>query len=509
MSGASRQVLSGAILSYLGIGLSIVGGFLVTPLIIGHLGRSLYGVFTLSMSVVTLLTFDFGLNSAVARFVAYFEARGDRASALAVMRIVRSLYLVFSLLLLLSSALVWFGAPTLFSALTEEEVADFRVAFALASGIMVLNFPLLPANGTLQGLGRFVALRGSDVLWRLATICVSVTVVYAKLSMFTLVVGLCSVALVTSLFRGAMCLRLRVWAWRLPRAPSDLRRDVARFTSWSFLVAIGQRLMLTVMPAILASLSGTVDVAGFAVAAMIEGYVWVVANALNGLFLPQVAKLDSNGDQAGLQRLLEGVGRYQLIVVGLLVSGFVIFGRPFIDLWLGPDFSDVYPVAVLLILPSLIVQTQEVAMSTLVARGDIRYRGIGTMLAAVVNLGLAMVLVPEYGSLGAAVSIASGSFAGYIVAMNVAYSRRTGLSMSRFFYRVHGRMLPRLAVPVVGFFGILSVFNIVDLIGLVGWVLTYVALYCAWAWWVVLEREERLSLRGLWRRRSGQVGAAS
>ncbi len=265
-------MLRGAVLSYLGIGVSIGSGVLVTPLLIGHLGRSEYGVFNLSMTVVTLLSFDFGLNSAVARFVANSEARADRPKTLEILGVVLRLYMLLDGVLLSVLTGVWLGAEWLFPALTASEVQGFRIALAISGTMTVLNFPLYPANGTLQGLGRFVALRGSDVWWRAGGVLVTLLVVYGGLTTPWLVFGWTLIALATSVYRAVACVRAGVWRWRMPPGSDAMRKEIARYTSWSFLVALGQRLMITVMPAILAATAGTHDVTGFAIAAIFEAY---------------------------------------------------------------------------------------------------------------------------------------------------------------------------------------------------------------------------------------------
>jgi hypothetical protein len=326
-SRGPSQVVSGAALSYLGIGLAIASGIFVTPILVGHLGRSQYGLFTLSISIVTLLTFDLGLNSAVARFVAKSEARSDRAKTLEALSVVRRVYLFLDLLLLGVLVTVWLSAESLFPALSDSELQEFRVLFAVAGAVMFLNFPLHPANGTLQGLGRFVALRGSDVVWRAAGVAVTLAVVSADLATVWLVLGVTLVALVTSIYRAVVCIRAGAWRWRMPPASTAMRREITRYTSWSFFVALGQRLMITAMPAILAATAGTHAVTAFAIAALFEGYLWLIGNAVNGLFLPHVSRLVAADDKDALQGLMERVGRFQLLVVGLCVSGFIVFGR--------------------------------------------------------------------------------------------------------------------------------------------------------------------------------------
>lgn len=501
------ELLRGAALSYFGIALAVVSGLVVTPLLVRHLGRGDYALFTLSISVVTLLTFDLGLNSAVARFVATFEAGKDRQATLEALGVIRRVYAALDLGLVAVLSAVWLSADRLFPALSADELGRFRIAFAIAGILMVVNFPLQPANGTLQGLGRFVALRGSDVAWRFASIVVTLVAVMADLGIDWLVFGTALSSLAISAYRAFACLRSGVWQWRYPAASAPIRRDIARYTSWSVVVALGQRLMITVMPAILAAMAGTHDVAGFAIAAMFEGYVWLIANAVNGLFLPRVARLVLEQDTGAIQLLMIRVGRFQVMVLAFFIGAFIAFGPTFLRLWLGQGFDDVYAVCVVLIVPSLLIYSQEVAMSVVIARGEIRFRALCTAIAAVVNLALAAVLAPHLGALGAAISVATGSVAGYIIAMNIVYAKAMGLDILAFFRQVHMRMLLMPAV-LVGLFIALGHYwrwTSVAHLGLA--ILTFTSLYALGMWKWVLNSDETEFI-GTFSRRFARNGAS-
>ena len=70
----SSQIKAGAIISYISIGINILIGLLYTPWMISSIGKENYGIYILATSVITLFLFDFGLGSAVTRFVSRYLA---------------------------------------------------------------------------------------------------------------------------------------------------------------------------------------------------------------------------------------------------------------------------------------------------------------------------------------------------------------------------------------------------------------------------------------------------
>ena len=66
---SKKQIALGAIMSYISIGINIVTGLVFTPWMIHSIGKENYGLFTLALSVISLFVFDFGLSSAITRFL--------------------------------------------------------------------------------------------------------------------------------------------------------------------------------------------------------------------------------------------------------------------------------------------------------------------------------------------------------------------------------------------------------------------------------------------------------
>ena len=78
MISTNKQIKIGAILSYLSIGINIIAGLIYTPWMVDTIGKSDYGLYTLSNSLITLFLVDFGLSSAVSRYVAKYRPKDGK-----------------------------------------------------------------------------------------------------------------------------------------------------------------------------------------------------------------------------------------------------------------------------------------------------------------------------------------------------------------------------------------------------------------------------------------------
>ena len=106
-----NQIRTGAIISYVALFLNIVIGLLYIPWMINTIGKADYGLYTLAMSVISLFVFDFGLGSAITRFVSKFLAEGRQDKVDCLLGMVFKLYLLVDLVILLGLAVIYFFLP--------------------------------------------------------------------------------------------------------------------------------------------------------------------------------------------------------------------------------------------------------------------------------------------------------------------------------------------------------------------------------------------------------------
>ena len=152
----SQQIKLGALLSYLGIAINIISGLLYTPWMINSIGKENFGLYTLAMSVITLFVFDFGLSSAVPRYISKFLAEGKEEKAHNFMGLVSRMYVIIDIVLLLALNVLYFFLPEIYKQLTYEEMHKFKIVYAMAPFYSVFSFPFIPLNAILSAFEQSV-----------------------------------------------------------------------------------------------------------------------------------------------------------------------------------------------------------------------------------------------------------------------------------------------------------------------------------------------------------------
>ena len=403
MSNSSRQLKLGAIISYIAIGINIISGLLYTPWMIHSIGRENYGLYTLALSVITLFVFDFGLSAAVTRYIARYLAQGRQDLADNCLGLVYRLYIVIDIILFLILFGVFFFLPQIYQKLTPDEIEKFKVVYSMAAIYAVISFPFIPVNGVLTAHECFIQLKLCDVLHKLI-------IVGTMTACLLIGYGLYALVLVNAI-SGFITIAFKLWCIQryTPQKVSwgyfnkTELKEIAGYSGWVTVISLAQRCIFNLAPSILGALSGSTAIAILGIAMTLEGYTFTFANALNGMFLPKVSRIVNENED--IVPLMIRVGRIQILVIGLIVSGIICFGLEFIRLWVGDGFSDSYLCAILIIVPSFLHLPQTIGNETIFAQNKVKDLAVVFILMAVLNLLGAFALSRPLGALGICLSI--------------------------------------------------------------------------------------------------------
>lgn len=489
------QIRNGTLLSYAGLGVNILTGLLYTPWMIHSIGRDNFGLYTLAISIISLFVFDFGLSSAVSRFLSKYLAEGSQQKANDCLGLVARLYIGIDVALLLVFVGVYFFIPDIYTKLTMEEIAKFKVIYIIASIFSIISFPFIPCNGILVSNEKFVQLKLCDLVHKLIIVVAMSTCLLFGYGLYALVA--------VNALAGISTILLKVWCIKKYtrtrpnfsyKSPQE-RLEIFRFSGWTSLTAISQRMIFNIAPTILGIMSGSSSIAILGVAITIEGYVYTFANALNGMFLPRVSAILIR-DKGDLLPLMIRIGRIQIFIIGLITLGFIGLGQQFINLWVGTEFANTYWCAILLILPSFFHLPQEIAATGIIAANKVKQQAWVYIFMGILNIILAFPLAAYWGELGVAISICIAYFV-RTIGMNFLYIKELNIDIKLFFQHSFLKIAPILIIMTIIVF---SIYNQIDIPGWIGFIvkgLFFVLIYASTSWFFIFNREEKNLFKSL------------
>lgn len=443
-----NQIKVGALISYLALFLNIVTGLLYTPWMINTIGKADYGLFTLAMSVISLFVFDFGLGSAITRFVSKFLAEGRQDKVDSLLGLVFKLYLMGDLLILSSLVVIYFFLPSIYLGLTPEEMASFKLVYIIASMFSVVSFPFLPLNGIITSYEKFIQLKSCDLIHKLIIIGLMTACLLLGGGLFSLVIVNSVAGIIIIILKVGVLGKTRISAIQWRYWDKALYKSVLSFSVWVTVIQLAQRCIFNIAPSILAAFATSTAITILGIAICLEGYTFSFANAINGMFLPRVSRMLTDDNKQELLDLMTRVGRIQIYIIGLLCIGFICVGREFIQLWLGEGYEEVYPCALMIILPSFLQLPQEIGNTSVVAAGKVKQQAYAFMLMAAMNLLLAYPMTKYWGVEGLCCSI----MIAYLVrtlTMDYIFYKHIQINVFKFFRNSYLRILPSIALSIV------------------------------------------------------------
>ncbi len=488
---ASSNITKGAIISYVAIFINIVISFVYTPWMINKIGTADYGLYSLVIAFVSYFLLDFGLNTSVTRFVAKYRAEGDEEKVAEIIGLTTRVFVWIDAVIFAVLFVLYFFLENIFTGLTPDEVETLRGLYIIAGVFSVLSFALKPVDGAMMAYEFFVPNKLLDMIHRVGSVLLIALLLWLGGDVYSLILVHCGTAFVASLIKYFIFIRKSKVKVKWTFYDKNLLKALLSFSVWIFLIGLAQRFRLSFVPTILGIKSNSTEIAIFSLGMTIEGFIWTISNALNGLFLPKVTRLvGGNKDRTAVSELLTRVGRIQFFIILLVYSGFVLFGDSFVHCWVGDEFANTYYVILLLLFPNLITTTQAIASDTVYAENMVKYTGPMIFGTSLLGLLASFVVAPKFGAVGCAACTCLALLV-YVVLVNVFYKHKLQLDINSFFKNCHLQitlgMLISLAIGVVIKLFI-PISGWMTLFGAAG---TYVVVYAVNAYLLVFNQEEK------------------
>lgn len=444
----SSSIKLSVLISYITVIINILIQLLYTPWMIRKIGVSDYGIYSLVLCFLSYFLFDIGISSAISRFVSKYNVEGDVFKLKELYKIVTIVYISIDLLLCLIFAILYPFLPNFFVALTSEEISTLQNVYIIASIFSICNFTLKPLNGIMVAFEYFVPLKLLDLSERIMTIISIVVFLYLGYGIYTLIFINGFVAFVIGLIKMIYLLNKRKLSIGIGTYDMEILKSLFSFSIWVFISNIGDRLKLNLMPFVLGIYCGTTEISKFSLALGIEGFIWTIAIAVNGLFIPKLTNLvgDINVNEK-VTRYMVKVGRFQLMVLGYVIMGIICLGKEFISLWVGSKFLDVYYILIFISFFDLFIYSQEIGSSYSFVINKVRYNAYISIVTAFISVILAVFLSKSYGAIGAGFSIFVALFL-MVVQYSLFFKYKLHIDIIYYYKKCHCQFFPVFLVLI-------------------------------------------------------------
>lgn len=434
-----NQLKAGAALNYVVIILNIAVGLFYTPYMLRMMGQSEYGLYSLVASVIAYLTvLDLGLGNAVIRYTAKFRAEGKTKEQYEMFGMFLILYSIISVVALAGGIGLYLNVDTMFgNTMTEIELSRARIMMLILVFNLVFTFPMSIFSSIMSAYEQFVFPRTINIIRVILNTIVMIALLEMGYKAVAMVILQTIFNLATLVINYLYCkykLKIKI---RFAKFQWGFLREVAVYSFWIFLNVIMDKIYWSTGQFILGIVAGTAAIAVFAVAIQLHSMYMQFSTAISSVFLPKVTGMVVLGnDNAEISNLFIKTGRIQNIVMAMFLFGFLTFGRSFMVLWAGPEYSDAYIITCLFFISLYIPLIQNLGITILQARNQMKFRSLLYIAIAAVALILQYYFAKLWGGIGCAIAISGALFVGQGIIMNIYYKVKQGINISRFWKEI-------------------------------------------------------------------------
>ena len=483
-------------------GVKIVLMFVITPLMIRHLGMEDYGTWLLALTIIAYLRMlDLGLSIAGSRFLAKALGRKSEEEYCGLVDTLFKLYLWIAAAVVVVTGLIWVALPTFFSDFGNLDLVR----------VLVLGFGAVTA-------ARFVTRIGEVVLkGHVRYDCVGISAIVKALLQGALVIsllkggyGLLSLLvahIVTDLADQGM-----MW-WFAKRVDPSFRvryqrglgagnRELLSYSATATVTNISHSLRSGIDPLIVARVSGLNVVPIYNIGVRFFTVLTDFVNAVfGGNLIAAFSQLHGRGDDSHLRKKFLDTIRYCATFAAIGVSGIALFGPAFILRWVGVEFSLSSKVIYVLGGPMLLMLAQYPVWGLFLSLSKQHILAVVTLVGGVVNLGISVFLAHRIGFMG----VVWGTFIELILTYGLVVP---WIVKKQIDIPLH-RLLSQIAYPVL----------VVATVGALCWIVLreqitanylvlgglgtgFLAVVLIACWWLVLGKAERAEFWSLVRNRT-------
>ena len=308
-------------------------------------GQNEYGLYSLVASVIAYLTIlDFGFGNAIIRYTAKFRAEGKKKEQWEMFGMFLIVYSIIGIIALCGGLGLYFNVDELFdNTMTMSELNQARYMMLLLTFNLAFTFPLSIFGSIISAYENFVFQRVVNIIRIIISTGVLILVLAVGYKAVALVIVQTIFNLVTLILNLIYCKRKLHVKIIFGKLNWTFIKEIATYSFWIFLNAVMDRIYWGTGQFVLGAISGTLAVAIFSVAIMLQQMYMQFSTSIASVLLPKMtAMVAKSNNHKEISDLFIKTGRLQGIVMLFILSGFIVFGKSFIILWAGSGYLDSY-----------------------------------------------------------------------------------------------------------------------------------------------------------------------
>ncbi|MFA5090341.1 MAG: oligosaccharide flippase family protein [Candidatus Omnitrophota bacterium] len=429
---------------------ALIGLFLM-PFMIRSLRDELYGMWMFIASLLGFyLLFDMGLSSATQRYVSRAIGKDDHKEANAIVNTSFFLFATIGIFVLFLSLGLAYILPLVLKKITN--VSLFRVVMIILGVNLAVTIPMRTFSGILMSHLRF----DIQTLIELFKLFLRAALVILVLKLGHSIIAVALVFCFSDLLGYTLFYifaRKTAPYIRINAKSIDKTKITSLYSySWKTLVAqAADKLRFDIDNFVIVGFLGLNSVTIYVIAARLTRHFIDLISSITGIFTPVFSQYEGRGDFHSIREkfiLMTRISSYLAIFVGGII---IIFGKAFIERWMGPQYLEAYPLLVVLTIPLTIALMQSPSIQLLFGISKHNFFAIFNSIEGVANLILSLILVRKFGLMGVALGTAIPMIIVKIFIQPIYTCKIIQLSVKDYYLQIFGKIVV-ISLTIMVFF---------------------------------------------------------
>ncbi|MCX8093087.1 MAG: polysaccharide biosynthesis C-terminal domain-containing protein [Candidatus Goldbacteria bacterium] len=404
--------------------------FFLTPLILKYVGKEVYGIWVLTGTILIFIELfaNMQMSSSVSILVPKFDPQKEEKDINEICNTLIVFYFVISVIVGVLYLFFKNDIISIFFKIDKQNIETTHFILTVSIYFFLINF-IITGFAYLMG--------GFNIFYINNILHIIIGYIRAALMVFVLftgygIKGIVIVQMTTTLFESIIL----AFFTKMVFPPLRIGFKYFSLTKLKIMLGISIKLLFSriavqinnnIDKLILGYFLNPVIIAYYQLGSGIAKYITSVPEMLGvSSLLPAASELKTKKQSEKIIILYNRVNKYIFFIALLLCSGFIIFGREFINLWLGKGYDDAYIALTILSIAYTLGVAGLVAMNLLNGMEKINETMTVSIICAIINIILSVILTKFYGLKGAAfgtlISMGLGAILYYILFYKIVQS---------------------------------------------------------------------------------------
>ena len=497
MSSKAIKLVKGSALRIIQFAFTVIISLIMMPFVIHSLGDKMYGMWILVGSFLGYYgLLNFGLSSAVQRYISKAIGEKNYDEINKIVNTSLLLFIILGLIALVISIITAVIVPILIKNITDVNM--FRKIMLIVGVSFVIGFPMRVFLAIFEANLRYdicAAIELMKLFTRTALIILFLKMGYGiiALALITFSVSmfeyLSQYYLVKKLYSNIVYSRKYIEISKM--------KMLFEYSKYSFIAQLADILRFKVDNLVIVIFMGLSQITLYSIAARIIKYFMELIMASVGMLTPVFSQYDGMGDYGSIRDkfiFMTKISSYISIFIG---GTLIIFGKAFIERWMGIDYLDGYPLLIVLVVPIMIALMQSPSIQLLYGISKHKFFAISNSIEGIANLIISLLLVRKYGLIGVALGTAIPMIFIKLFVQPIYTCKAIKLDLWKYYFGVMIPVILKSSFVIISFWYLFRVYIHPSYLSLLALIVCEVLCFTVIIYFIGFQINERNSFKSL------------